>query len=196
VLAFGLTDDFEPLLREALSLFPKSFFCHFQASSRPIFTEAYEEESLGTHLKMKLGEFRPTDISNNDSIRRLEPTDFQKLHDLYEHSYPGHYFNEKMLTTGKYFGWFEGDQIIGVAGIHVFSPEYRIAVLGNIAVDPKHRGQGIGTKLTSHLVEDLLPETDTICLNVKADNPAALTSYKKLGFEIVCEYEEVKFSLK
>lgn len=163
---------------------------------RPIFTDAYQEESLGTHLKMKLGEFQPANELDNKKIRRLEASDFQALHELYEQSYPGHYFNEKMLTTGKYFGWFERDKIIGVSGIHVFSPEHRIAVLGNITVDPIHRGRGIGTKLTSSLVEDLLPDCDTICLNVKADNPPALTSYKKLGFEIVCEYEEAKFSLK
>jgi ribosomal protein S18 acetylase RimI-like enzyme len=196
VLAFGLTEDFEPLLREALSLFPKSFFCHFQVASRPVFIDVYEEEKLGTHLKMKLRQFNPADDSDNQAIGRLEPSDFPTLHQLYERAYPGHYFDEKMLTTGKYFGWFESGKIIGVAGIHVFSPEHKIAVLGNITVDLENRGRGIATKLTSRLVQELLPDTDTICLNVRADNESARTCYLKLGFETVCEYEEAKFSLK
>jgi predicted GNAT family acetyltransferase len=99
-----------------------------------------------------------------------------------------------MLDTGKCFGYFGNDQLLAAAGVHVYSVEYDIAVLGNIATAPAHRGRGLGTLVTARLVSELVAENcGCICLNVKADNTAAIRCYEKLGFSTVHDYEEGLF---
>ena len=107
-----------------------------------------------------------------------------------------------MLATGKYFGCLVDDRVhaddrlLAVAGVHVCSDEYKVAVLGSIATHPEHRGRGLATTLTSHLTAELVNEGKLVCLNVKADNLPAIRCYKKLGFETIHEYEEALFELK
>ena len=54
-----------------------------------------------------------------------------------------------MLETGKYFGIRREGILVSVAGIHVYSPEYDVAALGNITTHPDFRGQGLGRKVTA-----------------------------------------------
>jgi len=65
-----------------------------------------------------------------------------------------------------------------------------VAALGNIATHPDFRGRNIATKLISALCYNLQNEVDTISLNVRAENKAAINCYIKMGFEITGEYEE------
>ena len=91
---------------------------------------------------------------------------------------------------------FENKQIVAASGVHVDSDEYNIAVLGNIVTHPDYRNRRLATKLTSYLTEELVLESKLICLNVKDDNTAAITTYEKLGFEKVHVYEEGIFEFK
>lgn len=197
VLAFKISDRFDNLLKEALDLFPKRFFCHFHKELRPIFQTLYNETELGTHMKMKLSTLIPkSDSDLSKKIVRLDQSNKNDLYKLYERAYPGNYFNDRMLESGKYFGFYENDHLLAVAGVHADSMEYKIAVLGNITTDPEHTGKGLATLLTSHLVEELVSENKMVCLNVKVDNEAAIRVYEKLGFKKMLEYEESIFELK
>jgi predicted GNAT family acetyltransferase len=109
---------------------------------------------------------------------------------FYEQSYPGNWFDARMLETGRYYGLWDAGRLVSVAGVHVYSRRYRVAALGNIATDPAHRRKGYGTLVTAQLCRTLLGETDHIGLNVKADNEAAMRCYQRLGFEIVAPYGE------
>ena len=95
-----------------------------------------------------------------------------------------------MYETGKYFGYFKGEKILGVAGIHVYSSLFRVAALGNITTDPDFRGQSVCKKVTSVLCRDLFETTDIIGLNVHKENVSAISCYKSLGFEINGNFEE------
>jgi len=53
-----------------------------------------------------------------------------------------------------------------------------------VAVMPGHRGQGIGTRLLSALLDAAGESYDAVSLSVQADNPA-LRLYQRLGFEVV-----------
>jgi len=77
-----------------------------------------------------------------------------------------------------------------VAGIHVYSPKYKVAALGNICTHPDFRGKGWGRAVTAKLCKSLLQEIEYIGLNVKANNKTAISLYEKLGFEIVSSYFE------
>lgn len=117
-----------------------------------------------------------------------------KLLDMYKKSYPDNYFDDRMLETGKYFGCILNGEIVCVSGVHVHSDEYKISVLGNITTHPDYRGKGLATAVTARLVKELRTDGNTVALNVKKDNTAAIKCYQKLGFEIYCEYEESFFS--
>ena len=52
------------------------------------------------------------------------------------------------------------------------------------------RSKGCATAAVSALCRNLRKTVDHIGLNVKADNEAAIGCYKRLGFEVVAEYED------
>jgi ribosomal protein S18 acetylase RimI-like enzyme len=58
------------------------------------------------------------------------------------------------------------------------TPELSVAVL------PEHRGQGIGTRLLTRLLQVAATHFAAVSLSVDADNPA-LRLYRRLGFETV-----------
>jgi ribosomal protein S18 acetylase RimI-like enzyme len=195
VLAFGIDENFDGFLEDLLPELPNRFYCHYQKNCLIVFQKAFNNKSLGTHLKMKLvaDEFK-FHLHNDLEIRRLDMTHKKGILDLYQRSYPGNYFDDRMLGTGKYFGCIMDGEIACVSGVHVHSDEYKISVLGNITTHPDYRGKGLATAVTAELVKELRTNGNMVALNVKKDNYAAIACYRKLGFEIYCEYEESFFS--
>lgn len=98
-----------------------------------------------------------------------------------------------MLATGKYYGIKSGDDILSVAGVHVYSTAYRIATLGNVTTHSSMRNRGLATQCVVTLVNALAPEVYFIGLNVHADNAAAIAMYHRIGFTIASTYEEAIF---
>lgn len=194
VLAFGLGPRFQDLLAEALDLLPQRFHCHYQAASRSLLQTQFQEQHLGTHLKMKLRDFRrPDSLPDRGEIVRLDVADKDELAGLYQTAYPDNYFTSRMLQTGKYFGYRLDDRIVAVSGVHVRSDKDGIAIMGNIATAVEHRGQGYGTAVTARLVQELVAEGKQVGLNVKSDNQPAIHCYRKLGFIEVHRYLEGLF---
>ncbi|MBR3281154.1 MAG: ribosomal protein S18-alanine N-acetyltransferase [Clostridia bacterium] len=75
----------------------------------------------------------------------------------------------------------DGDIVIGFAMCWFIMDECHI---GNLAVLPSYRNQGVATKL----LDDLLKECDEhgtnyLLLEVRVSNTPAINLYKKLGFE-------------
>jgi ribosomal protein S18 acetylase RimI-like enzyme len=96
-----------------------------------------------------------------------------------------------MLETHRYVGVREAGELVSIAGVHVYSPRFGAAALGNVATDPAARGRGHGTVACSHLCQLLAADgISTISLNVRADNKAAIGVYERLGFSPVAEYLE------
>jgi len=176
------------LLIRIKTILPSKFYAHLGMGLIDVFGMQNAIEYYGVHYKMVLDK-NPLGI-NDSNIRKLTIMDLPKLLDFYSISYPNNWFDEKMLKTNMYYGYFNADKMIGVAGVHVYSREYKIAALGNIATHPDYRGQKIGYKLTSKLCEDLIETVDTIGLNVSSKNDFAIKCYKGIGFEIIGEYEE------
>ena len=127
----------------------------------------------------------------------LGPEDVEEIVAFYGRAYPGTWFEPRMLETRRYVGVREGGSLVCVAGVHVWSPTWRVAALGNVATLPEARGRGLATAACAHLCRLLLDDgIETIALNVRADNVAALRSYERLGFAQAADYVEVLLSAK
>jgi ribosomal protein S18 acetylase RimI-like enzyme len=150
-------------------------------------------ESRTPSLKMFLADPKRARDVATAPVERFRASDLDALLAFYAEAYPGNWFDPRMIETGQYFGVRERGDIVAVAGVHVYSPEYRVAALGNIATRPSHRGRGLGTQVTAALCHSLLGTVDSIGLNVHADNAAAIRCYERLGFEPIARYEEVLF---
>jgi len=184
------------LLRAVLHLLPARFYSHLSKGLRSVFEADYRIESHGHYLKMGLRKRERLEGINVSEVVPLTARDLAALNRLYQDSYPEHWFDQRMLETGCYFGIRQREELVSVAGIHVFSPGYRVAVLGNVTTRTDCRGQGLGRRTCARLCMHLVDRVDHIGLNVSASNAAAIRIYEGLGFEVVGEYDESMHTLK
>ena len=61
----------------------------------------------------------------------ISVNDLDEVLFLYQISYPENAFDPKMLQTGQYVGYWKNNQLLCVGGVHVYSPTYGVAALGN-----------------------------------------------------------------
>lgn len=147
-------------------------------------------ESHGRHLRMAWREpDRVREVDLTDAFV-LQEADTEELLAFYRASYPGNWFDRRMLHTGFYFGLRRDGRLASVAGVHVVSRRYRVAALGNIATHPEYRGRGLAGIVTAALCRSLREHADHVGLNVRADNESAVACYTRLGFAPVAEYDE------
>jgi ribosomal protein S18 acetylase RimI-like enzyme len=100
-------------------------------------------------------------------------------------------YHPRQLQDRPFYGIWEGDELVSVAGFHIISEWAGIAAVGNVFTRPDRRGEGLGTRATGALIQDLLVSGfETIVLNVSTKNQAAIRCYRKLGFEPHCQYHE------
>jgi RimJ/RimL family protein N-acetyltransferase len=176
------------LLRSILGFLPDKLNVHLSPGLIDLFGKESIIRDYGHNYRMVLsGE---PEYVYDKNIRQLELGDIDIINSLYKIAYPDNWFDSRMVETGKYFGYFLEGMLTGIAGIHVYSAEYRIAALGNIATHPEFRGRKICYKLTSSLCSDLKNSVDIIGLNVKSENQAAIRCYENIGFKIKSVYDE------
>lgn len=80
------------------------------------------------------------------------------------------------------FGWYQEQQLMG---FYIASQVCDEITLMDIAVHPSMQGQGIGQQLLAHLVDTARAHQARIFLEVRVSNKAAISLYKKLGFQQV-----------
>jgi ribosomal protein S18 acetylase RimI-like enzyme len=180
----------QELLEASKHLLPRRFHAHLLPDYAASLQPDYRMHPSGPHYKYALHHPERLEEQNGEDVVVLRDEDLEAIYELYAESYPGNWFDARMLKTGHYYGKWEGEKLVSVAGIHVYSPEYKTATLGNVTTHPVYRGRGLGTKVCATLCRELLKTVEHIGLNVKADNRAAIAMYEQLGFERVEAYEE------
>lgn len=178
------------LLTDSLTFLPRRFYSHLSPGLVQVLQDQYPLVPHGLYWKMKLAE--PENLAQVDTAatQALTSKDCDEVRAFYNAAYPDNWFDPRMLETGCYFGIRRQGRLVSVAGIHVYSPQYRTATLGNITTLDEFRGQGYATAVTARVCRELLKTVDTIGLNVRGDNSAAIRCYQKLGFVKAAEYEE------
>ena len=178
-------DAMAKLLTSIQHLLPYRFYAHLSPGLETALGTTHDLESHGEHLKMALSDETLTSRNDCSGAVRLHPKDLTAIQALYKVSYPENWFDPRMLYTEQYFDIMEEKRIVSIAGIHVYSPQYKVAALGNITTLPTYRNKGYGSRVTATLCRSLCREGIRIGLNVKTDNNIAISCYKRIGFEVV-----------
>ena len=124
---------------------------------------------------------------------RLGPSDVPALQTLYADGESSgespDFFFPSMLADGAFHGIYEGTALVAAAGTHLVAREEGAAAIGNVYTRRDRRGRGLA-RLTTSAVLGELASVETIGLNVRADNDAALRLYESLGFVRHCQFYE------
>lgn len=192
----ALNADVEPmaeLVSSIREILPVRFSAHLCPGLASVLEQTHQLHAHGLHCKMMLSRetaLRLRTTPTDGGTVRIGTGDLPELIAFYKDAYPGNWFDPRMLETDQYVGIRENDRLVSVAGVHVYSPRYRVAALGNIATLPTHRGRGYGSRVTAELCRLLSHQGLDVGLNVNARNETAIVCYRRIGFETVAHYEE------
>ncbi|MGW1060110.1 GNAT family N-acetyltransferase [Micromonospora rubida] len=182
-------EELSALLTDLAPVLPARLHAHLSPGLAPVLAGWFHVADGGAHRKMAL-----TDRARLAAVpgegEPLGAADLPELTRLYAAAYPGNWFDPRMLDTGRYVGVRRDGRLVAVAGVHVYSPVWRVAALGNVTTCPGYRGRGLGAAVVSALCRRLAADVDHVTLNVKVDNVAALRLYDRLGFTLVAGYGE------
>lgn len=99
------------------------------------------------------------------------------------------FFHPSMISDGVFCGVYENRELTAVAGTHLVAHDEGAAAIGNVYTRRDRRGRGLGRVVTSAVIDNLR-DIETIGLNVRANNAAAIRLYESLGFVRHCEFYE------
>ncbi|MFJ6197942.1 GNAT family N-acetyltransferase [Micromonospora sp. NPDC092111] len=192
LLAFAADADrpgLAALLDELGPVLPARLYAHLSPGLEGTLARRYAVTPAGAHHRMALAD--PTRLAAVPGAGEvLGRADLPALRALYAAAYPGNWFDPRMLDTGHYIGVREGGDLVAVAGVHVWSPTYRVAALGNVTTHPRARGRGLATAVVARLGVRLRDSVDHVTLNVRAGNTSAVRLYERLGFTRVADFGE------
>jgi ribosomal protein S18 acetylase RimI-like enzyme len=181
-------EEMREFLAALVPLLPRHFYAHLDPLAASVLAGAYHTEPRGLYLKMSLTDPARLHAIPDGGVEPLSASDQSALEALYAH-FPENHYDARMLQTGRYFGIKQGMELISAAGVHVYSPDYGAAALGNVITHPEHQGRGLSTRVCARLCQALRADgIEHIGLNVKADNAPAIAVYTRIGFTKVSEF--------
>lgn len=183
----------EILLEKIIPLLPPRFYTHITPELEAVLANHYSLEFHGAFYKMALNHSQKVLEIDTSKTIRLSNEQQDEIISFYQSNYPDNWFDPRMLETQQYYGLFQDNQLISISGVHVFSPTYQVAALGNITTHLSYRGQGAGQCVTAKTCQSLIQSNIAhIGLNVSQENEIAIHCYKKLGFEVIAPYLEIQ----
>lgn len=175
--------EMRDFLAALLPRLPRAFYAHLPPSHLGVLEPAYRVGSHWLLTSMALPDAaRLPDVDAGEVVRLYE-ADRAELAVLYAAR-----VEPAVLAAGRYLGVRRDGRLASVAGLHVYSPAYGVAVLGNVYTDPVYRRRGLSLATCAQLCCDLRAEGIAhIGLNVTSDNTPAIACYERLGFVRVDE---------
>jgi ribosomal protein S18 acetylase RimI-like enzyme len=91
-----------------------------------------------------------------------------------------------VLARDTVFAAYDDQTIIGIARLHGHdaSKETHKASIMGVFTKPDYRGQGVGSRLLRTLIDTAKTSFERLVLTVDAENAAAISLYKRLGFNV------------
>jgi GNAT superfamily N-acetyltransferase len=94
-------------------------------------------------------------------------------------------FGARTLELGEYFGVFDGDALVAMAGERMHAD--RLREISAVCTHPQHQGRGLARALMLHLMRRELARGETPFLHVLGRNAVALGLYRRMGFRDFAE---------
>ena len=111
-------------------------------------------------------------------MRRLTANDAPAMVALAELTEPGP-FRLRTLELGGFYGIFEGDRLVAMAGRRMHLPG--LIEVSGVCTHPDARGRGYARLLMTQVIDEIEREGKTAFLHALKDNPA-IRIYERLGF--------------
>ena len=89
-------------------------------------------------------------------------------------------FGPRTIELGEYFGCFDGERLIAMAGERVQAGTLR--EVSGVCTHPDAQGRGLARRLMLKLVRRQMQRGETPCLNVLGNNTGARRLYARMGF--------------
>jgi GNAT superfamily N-acetyltransferase len=90
-------------------------------------------------------------------------------------------FGPRTIELGTYFGYFDGDRLVAMAGERMFAGSLR--EVSGVCTHPDFQGQGLARKLMMKLIRQELRRGETPFLHVMSENNGARSLYERMGFQ-------------
>jgi GNAT superfamily N-acetyltransferase len=117
-------------------------------------------------------------LSTNVKLRSLGTSDVKAMVELAKLTEPGP-FRERTSELGNFYGIFEGDRLMAMAGQRTRVPGF--VEVSAVCTHPDARGRGYAGTVMRKVMRDIFEERRTPYLHAFADNPA-VRLYEALGF--------------
>jgi ribosomal protein S18 acetylase RimI-like enzyme len=185
LFAMGREDGVAVILRDLIR--PRIAYVATPATLIPAIETAYRVDPGPAMVRMWVdrAHFRPYPAT----VQRLLGAEIGDLNRLYQLGFAS-WLPSAAISDGVYYGLRVNGQLVSAAGTHVVSGAARLAVVGNVLTHADYRGRGFATAVTGAVTADLLRTCDQVVLNVRADNPPALSAYRRLGYMEHVRFEE------
>ncbi|HXE79026.1 MAG TPA: GNAT family N-acetyltransferase [Rhodanobacter sp.] len=109
----------------------------------------------------------------------LGPAHVQQALELAALTRPGP-FGPRTIELGDYFGVFDGERLLAMAGERAFAGDLR--EVSGICTHPQAQGRGLARRLTAKLIRRQLLRGETPFLHVMRSNEGARALYRRMGF--------------
>jgi GNAT superfamily N-acetyltransferase len=117
-------------------------------------------------------------LASDLTLRRLGIADVPAMVELATLTEPGP-FRERTNELGIFYGIFEGDRLLAMAGQRMRVPGF--VEVSAVCTHPDARGRGFGGVVMSEVMREIVEEHRAPFLHAFADNPA-VRLYERLGF--------------
>ncbi|MDT4871879.1 FR47-like protein [compost metagenome] len=111
--------------------------------------------------------------------RPIGPEHLDQVLALAELTRPGP-FGPRTIELGEYFGLFDGERLMAMAGERSFAETLR--EVSGVCTHPDFQGRGLARRLMLKLIARQLARGETPFLHVMSANTGALGLYQRMGF--------------
>ncbi len=122
----------------------------------------------------------PAHDEASDAIQ-LNATHIAQAMALAELTHPGP-FGPRTIELGDYYGYFEHQQLIAMAGERMHAGTLR--EISGVCTHPEHQGRGYARRLMLKLIRQQMQRGETPVLHVMSGNLTACKLYEHMGFRI------------
>lgn len=136
----------------------------------------------GQQTMMRMGTSQQNFKPMSGQAVRLHHDQMDQINELYRKESWGPLY-PRQIRDGVYYGIWQDDHLVAVAGTQMISYNYNIAIIANVLTHPQYRNRSYATICTSAVTAELLGKCRDVVLNVDPNNGPAINAYSKLGYK-------------